>query len=112
MVRNEFPYITFITRLNFTFFIPQTSKYLYKHFYLIDKQEDKLKQKKSEPQPVYLRFLIGKPIGEKIPRNAPIMSYGEQALEPQYWFIIPSLEKADSLYFFFDQSCPKEKYGR
>ena len=65
-----------------------------------------------DTQPVYLRFLIGKPIGEKIPRNAPIMSYGEQALEPQYWFIIPSLRKADSLYSFFKHSCPKEKYGR
>ena len=80
--------------------------------FLIDDQKVKSTNEKLEGQPIYLRFLLGKPIGEKIPRNAPIMSYGEQALEPQYWFIIPSIEKADSLYFFFDQSCPKEKYGR
>ena len=79
---------------------------------MIDDQKPKSTNDNLEGQPIYLRFLLGKPIGEKIPRNAPIMSYGEQALEPQYWFIIPSVEKADSLYFFFDQSCPKEKYGR
>jgi len=85
------------------------------------KEQDSVTNKEDETtktnsdldtQPVYLRFLIGKPIGEKIPRNAPIMSYGEQALEPQYWFIIPSLRKADSLYSFFNHSCPKQQYGR
>ena len=83
-----------------------------RHIFLIDDQKAKSTNNKVDGQPIYLRFLLGKPIGEKIPRNAPIMSYGEQALEPQYWFIIPSVEKADLLYFFFDQSCPKEKYGR
>lgn len=80
----------------------------------VSNKEDETTKTNSDldTQPVYLRFLIGKPIGEKIPRNAPIMSYGEQALEPQYWFIIPSLRKADSLYSFFNHSCPKQQYGR
>ena len=81
-------------------------------FYFSVEQQKKSTKNELELQPVYLRFLVGKPIGERIPRNAPIISYGEQALEPQYWFIIPSLEKADNKYSFIQQSCPKEKYGR
>ena len=86
---------------------------LQRHIFAFHLEDETTKTNSDlDSQPVYLRFLIGKPIGEKIPRNAPIMSYGEQALEPQYWFIIPSLRKADSLYSFFNHSCPKQQYGR
>jgi LysM repeat protein len=40
-------------------------------------------------EPMYLRMVMGKPIAKKLPRQAPIMSYGNQTLEPEYWFIIP-----------------------
>lgn len=42
----------------------------------------------DEDSPLYLRLLMGKPMAKKLPRTAPIISYGEQNLESQYWFII------------------------
>ena len=39
---------------------------------------------------------MGKPLNKKLPRHAPIMSYGHQTLEPEYWFIVPP-EKVHAL---------------
>ena len=69
------------------------------------------KEEEGEP-PMYLRLLMGKPIAKKLPRTAPIISYGEQNLEAQYWFII-SQSKAVHLYSFIRQTFPDDqRYGR
>lgn len=52
---------------------------------------------------------MGKPLAKKLPRSAPIMSYGLQTLEPEYWFIIQS-DKAAKLYEFVQRIFPL-KYG-
>ena len=56
---------------------------------------------------MYLRLLMGKPIAKKLPRTAPIISYGEQSLEAQYWFITTAA-KAEHLYHFITQNFPEE----
>jgi len=66
----------------------------------------------SDSEPMYLRLLMGKPIAKKLPRTAPIISYGEQSLEAQYWFITTAA-KAEHLYHFITQNFPEEhRYGR
>ena len=50
---------------------------------------------------------MGKPIAKKLPRTAPIISYGEQSLEAQYWFITTAA-KAEHLYHFITQNFPEE----
>lgn len=48
-------------------------------------------------------------VSQKLPRSAPIVSYGEQSLEPEYWFIV-SKEKCVHVYKFFKDNC-EDKYG-
>ncbi len=59
--------------------------------------------------PMYLRLVMGKPMSKKLPRHAPIMSYGQQTLEPEYWFIIPA-ERVDTLHTTVNYLFPT-KYG-
>ena len=54
-------------------------------------------------EPMYFRLLMGKPIAKKLPRTAPIISYGEQSLEAQYWFITTPA-KASQLYSFIKEN--------
>ena len=54
-------------------------------------------------EPMYFRLLMGKPIAKKLPRTAPIISYGEQSLEAQYWFITTPV-KASQLYSFIKEN--------
>ena len=60
-------------------------------------------------EPMYLRVVMGKPINKKLPRHAPIMSYGSQTLEPEYWFIVPP-DKVNALASVLSHLFP-EKYG-
>lgn len=64
---------------------------------------------KTEDGFFYLRVVMGKPIGKKLPRSSPIVSYGEQSLEPEYWFIV-SREKCFHIFKFFQDNFPC-KYG-
>ena len=74
----------------------------------IDDEESSLSRQGSL-EPMYLRMVMGKPINKKLPRHAPIMSYGSQTLEPEYWFIVPP-EKVDALASVLSHLFP-EKYG-
>ncbi len=42
------------------------------------------------PDPLYLRLAMCKPVGKLLPRDSPVLSLGEQALEPEYWFMVQS----------------------
>jgi len=80
------------------------------------KELRKLERAESEGDvdlpPMYFRLLMGKPIAKKLPRTAPIISYGEQSLEAQYWFIV-SQPKALHLYSFISQHfAESHRYGR
>lgn len=52
---------------------------------------------------MYLRVVMGKPINQRLPRSAPVMSYGEQKLEPQYWFVMPPF-KAKLVFEFIHRA--------
>ena len=58
---------------------------------------------------MYLRLVMGKPVAKKLPRTVPVMSYGEQTLQPEYWFILPR-PTAKTLVNFVRELFP-EKYG-
>jgi len=69
-------------------------------------------QPEGGTDPMYLRLLMGKPIAKKLPRTAPIISYGEQSLEAQYWFITTPA-KAAHLYAFIRENFLEDfRYGR
>ena len=61
------------------------------------------KEADDSGEPMYLRLLMGKPIAKKLPRTAPIISYGDQSLEAQYWFITTPT-KAAHLYSFIKEN--------
>eukprot|EP00095_Tigriopus_kingsejongensis_P000312 maker-scaffold292_size219010-snap-gene-0.23 protein:Tk00312 transcript:maker-scaffold292_size219010-snap-gene-0.23-mRNA-1 annotation:"oxidation resistance protein 1-like isoform x4" len=59
--------------------------------------------------PLYLRVVMGKPIAQRMPKTTPIMSYGRQTLQPEYWFILKGANAPD-FYRFAHRLCP-DKYG-
>lgn len=59
--------------------------------------------------PLYLRVVMGKPIARKLHKSTPIMSYGRQTLQPEYWFILKA-RNAPDMYRFSQRLCP-DKYG-
>ncbi|XP_076058334.1 TLD domain-containing protein mustard isoform X5 [Oratosquilla oratoria] len=59
--------------------------------------------------PLYLCLRMGKPVGKKIPKSTPIMSYGKRRMRPEYWFSIPR-HRTDDLYHFFQLWAP-DVYG-
>jgi len=71
--------------------------------------EGSWRSRQGSLEPMYLRMVMGKPINKKLPRHAPIMSYGSQTLEPEYWFIVPP-DKVDALASVLAHLFP-EKYG-
>ena len=72
-------------------------------------KKSELPHRQGSLEPMYLRMVMGKPRNKRLPRHAPIMSYGSQTLEPEYWFIVPP-EKADALASVLAHLFP-EKYG-
>eukprot|EP00096_Caligus_rogercresseyi_P014466 TRINITY_DN6985_c0_g1_i1.p1 TRINITY_DN6985_c0_g1~~TRINITY_DN6985_c0_g1_i1.p1 ORF type:complete len:471 (-),score=126.30 TRINITY_DN6985_c0_g1_i1:366-1778(-) len=50
----------------------------------------------------YLRLALGIPREEELPKNTPVVSYGEQKLYPEYWFIVRGHKTAKVLGFFME----------
>ncbi|XP_040580218.1 nuclear receptor coactivator 7 [Lepeophtheirus salmonis] len=50
----------------------------------------------------YLRLAIGIPREEELAKNTPVISYGEQKLYPEYWFIVRGHKTEKLLKFFTD----------
>ena len=75
------------------------------------KDTDGEKENKGEEEKtLYMRLVMGKPIAKKLPRSTPVVSYGTQDLQPEYWFLLKGVTARKLHSFIINDLCP-DKYG-
>lgn len=69
---------------------------------IYDQKEDKENEDEAtkETKMMYLRLRMGQPIGSKIKRDEMLMTYGENTVLPDYWFVL-TLGRAQFVYDLF-----------
>lgn len=88
--------------------LPSVTRYFTLKFAFIFSEETKAE---ALEKMLYLRLRLGQPIGSKIKRDEMINTYGENNVQPDYWFVLTQ-SRAEFVHDFFNgKEDPFRVYG-